>query len=238
MMAAQALTNKITKTTHNFNDYNQNINQRTYRNEFKQNRPTKFMLARRHTIQSMTSTTATPLTSQKQNNFDIHYAKHINLDNQLLTPMTTPFGTDSKAYVGSFNKVTQSPLPRALHQPNQTCNFNYFDSQDNNNNNNNNNSGSQNEVIEFNKFNNDFYRLCSGNETFFDNETTSDIINLNLSSAQHIVKEKSSLSNLTNHVNAMFDQWLNTNVVVGVIILSIRCLCICVQQLGGQTLWQ
>jgi len=213
-MAAQALTNKITKTTHNFNDHNQNINQRTYRNEFKQNRPTKSMLARRHTIQSMTTTTttATPLTSQKQNNFDIHYAKHINLDNQLLTPMTTPFGNDSKAYVGSFNKVTQSPLPRTLHQPNQTCNFNYFDSQDNNNNN---NSGSHNEVIEFNKFNNDFYRLCSGNETFFDNETTADIINLNLSSAQHIVKEKSSLSNLTNHVNALFDQWLNTNVVVG-----------------------
>ena len=276
MMAAQALTAKITTTNNNTNhttqyygymdtpdiyDHNQNHHYRhcsnendflfdheTFKNEFK--RPnTRSLITRRHTIQSMTKRTSSPpilmmhhrsFKQQEETNYDIHYAKHITLDNQLVSPLlktpspkyttttntntstkspTSPYCHDTKAYVGSFNQAQQLPCTHHLLLPSHrklSLNItNEF----------------RNSTPPFldkttdlkqvnNNFNNDFYRLCSGETFFFDNETSEN--NLNYLSQQTVTTPRNmensngnnlatTSSNLTNHVNTLFDQWLSNS---------------------------
>ena len=241
MMAAEALTAKIiTSTTANTNNFTPNIYSkhndyyfvdRSYKNEFIKHQSTKSLITRRHTIQSMTRATTTPPSPPSSktsfryaNNFDIHYAKHINLDNQLKTSLRAPTSPtlhchDSKAYVGSFNQVQQSPhrrseqfhefvLPLRHHLSNMNVNTKEEETEEDNN----------NDLKQVNNnFNNDFYRLCSGGE-IFENESSENNLNYlcqtkgnaNANKCQQHVGAVGG-SNLTNHVNTLFDQWLSNS---------------------------
>ena len=69
-----------------------------------------------------------------------------------------------------------------------------------------------------NNFNNDFYRLCSGGE-MFENESSENNLNylcqtksngMGLKCQQQYLGAVGG-SNLTNHVNTLFDQWLSNS---------------------------
>jgi hypothetical protein len=223
MMAAEALTAKIaTSTTYtkNANIYSKHNDcyfvDRSYKSEFIKHQSTKSLLTRRHTIQSMTRATTTPPSPPSSktsfryaNNFDIHYAKHINLDNQLKTSLRAPTSPtlhchDSKAYVGSFNQVKQFHqflLPMHHHLSNVNVNTKEEEETEEDNN---------NDLKQVNNnFNNDFYRLCSGGE-ILENESSENNLNY-LCQAKGNANGYKCQSNLTNHVNTLFDQWLSNS---------------------------
>ena len=231
MIAARALTTAIQqKKQDSCGTYNMD-------NSFSNHMQQRPVLARRHTIQSMSTSNAATTPASLQTKIDVEKAES-KLASPVaylkpVSPCSPIINVDSKAYVGSFTQTNMSPhrryaslkqkythtdiinldnmltgAPRALQEESTSCNHSSGAKKVNNN------------------FNNEFYRLCSGDTFESENNlngwTHSSNSSLQIQKQLHIqklnAKEKQQqqqherASNLTDHVNSLFDQWLvNSN---------------------------
>ena len=225
MLAVQALTNRV--ANYNYPQCDQTNNLSLFSKS-----ATQKPLTRRHTIQSMPLSSASLLVNPNCENqaYDIHLTKNINLENQLVPNqiiLQSPSKNyaDSKAYVGSFNQVTQSPQRRqsSLKPDDRLACYEKQEEVEDTFNLELDASVSCKHVN--NHFNNDFYRLCSGeafeessennlNHCNYSNSNNSlqmqrnlHIKKLNAKDKTHLQEHPNSNSHVSNPLS-LFDQWL------------------------------